>query len=1320
MPYTEEGACIFSAQLILFWTTVLSSEEIVEREAADPSALSSVETRVSEAEPMEEEMSTAPAEYSNPGGRAAVLAVLLVATSLCVACERRTDRASSEGAPGDEAASAAPAGEVAAIRSAYGNATESGLEARGAAGRRRLSPGDRIGSGSSLSCSKGTSATIRLSDGASLALGESSSASIEQNGGGPRVRVLSGSVQISRRRGSAGELAVELGSSGAGFLLFSGRLVTSWSESSGGGVRVESGAVRRSGGEGWIPAGTSLRVESDGRIGEGPLDPIASTPGRGWIEPLAPASIPAASVPDVRRGIGTLTARVPGSGRKNETALALVEHSVDVTIRDGVAHTLVEEVFANRSGRRVEGTYRFPLPSGASIANLELEIDGELERGEVLEKKRAARIFRRVVEDSVRPRDPALLEWEHGSTFTMKIFPIRPRESRRVRISYMQPLTARDGLLRYTYPLEADGARVGSFSFEADIASPLGLRDVRTPLYPAQINAAENRAAVRFEAGDYTPGVDLVVEFAQRRVPGEARVTAQTGKNGQTYAMALLRPRIEHRSTVGARRVVVVADTSYGVAPEVRALEASTAVELLSALGPEDRFQLLACDSGCRRMSPGFSPISPGSLERAHSFLSGVEPGGASDLLGALQSGFEAARGERGASVVYIGDAVPTAGATDPEELLQLLSETRPEGVALHAIGAGPDVDSALLEALARRLGGSSHLLSVGESPALAAFSAARGILSPALTNVTLEWPRGFADPVPRYLGRIPAGAEIAALARLAGKRAEGELVLRGTAPDGSAVERRFRVDVRPEREGSSGFVGRLWAKRQMERMILRGADPDEIVSLSRRMRVACRLTSWIVLENEKMYERFGVQRTIADEWSGLGAEFAEAAEVDEEESAEDLFGSDLDDELDALATSGAGKTAPAGAGRGGGGAPPASKEGSSGRSTESRASSSRRADRLAAGDGVAKQKKSPLSTEPAPAGGSLPSEDREAESRPSLSGGLGTGSAAERPAYSLPARRCETRPRWKVSIARPSPGRDRMRGRIEKLRAAVEERPLSRRAHKRYVRLLARFGEPDERISAARRWLEADPLGRAALIAMADQLARRGDRDRALRTYAAVAEIAPGSLKAHRRAARAFLDAGDYAAACGHLRSAIDAGDDEDLVDYLWCLAALGRFDLLSLEAERLPKKKHERRLREKIAEILESARSGLLPTRVATRVRGVMSVRLELDDPGADADLAVIDPAGRRISGLWRLGATSRGLASESEEKLGLRWLLDGTYLVTAVRAPGSAPGPIAGRVSIRARGERRTLRFTLTGSETTVARVRHRTLPPVRVCR
>ncbi|MFO8072860.1 MAG: VIT domain-containing protein [Polyangia bacterium] len=1280
-------------------------------------------------------MSTVPAGVSDRARRAAALAALLVATSLGFACERRTDRASSRGGSRAEAGSAALAGEVAALRTAYGNATKSGLEARGAAGRRLLSPGDRVGAGSRLACSQGTSATIRLSDGTSLALGESSSASIEGNGDGRCIRVLSGNVQLSRRRGSAGELAVELGSSGARFLLSTGRLVTSWSEGSGGGVHVESGAVRRPGGGGWIAAGTSLRVDNDGRISEDSLFSSAAAPSRGWIEPLAPASIPAASVPDVRRGIGTLTARVPGSGRKNETALELVEHSVDVTIRDGVAHTLVEEVFANRSGRRVEGTYRFPLPSGASIANLELEIDGELEQGEVLEKKRAARIFRRVVEDSVRPRDPALLEWEHGSTFTMKIFPIRPRESRRVRISYMQPLTARNGLLRYTYPLEADGARVGSFSFGADIASPLGLRDVRTPLYPAEINAEENRAAVRFEASDYTPGVDLVVEFARRRVPGEARVSTQTESNGQTYAMALLRPRIEHPSPGAARRVVIVSDTSYGVAPEVRALQASTAVELLSALGPEDRFQLLACDSGCRRMSPGFSPISPGSLERAHSFLSGVEPGGASDLLGALQGAFAAARGERGASVVYIGDAVPTAGVTDPEELLGLLSETRPEGVSLHAIGAGPDVDSALLDALARRLGGSSHVLSVGESPAAAALSAASGILSPALTNVTLEWPRGFTDPVPRWLGRIPAGTEVAAFARLSGKRADGELVLRGTAPDGSAVERSFRVDVRPDEEGSSGFVGRLWAKRQMERMILRGAEPDEIVSLSRRMRVACRLTSWIVLENEKMYERFGVQRTIADEWSGLGAEFAEAAEVDEEESPEDLFGPDLDDELDALATSASGKAAPAGAGGGGKGAPFASKEGSSGRSggsterarrteAESRASSAGGADRLAAaaGDGIAKQKQSPLSTGSSPAGGPIASEDREAERKPSLSGGsLGTGTVAERPAYSQPDRRCEMRPRWEVSIARPFPSGERVRRRMEKLRSAVEERPLSRRAHKRHVRLLARFGEPDQRISAARRWLEADPLGRSALIAMADQLARRGDRQGALRTYAAVAEIAPASLKAHRRAARAFLDAGDYAAASGHLRFALDAGDDEDdLVDYLWCLAALRRFDLLSLEAEQLLEKKRKRRLREKIAEILESADSGLLPARFAERVRGVMTVHLELDDPSLDADLAVIDPAGRRISGLWRLGATSRGLADGGEEKLGLGWLLDGTYLVTVARAPGSAPGPIEGRVSIRCRGERRTLRFTLSGAETTVARVRHRTLPPVRICR
>jgi hypothetical protein len=114
------------------------------------------------------------------------------------------------------------------------------------------------------------------------------------------------------------------------------------------------------------------------------------------------------------RGLGTMSARVPGTTAVVE-GVRLAQHRVRAVVRDGVAQTEVEEVFQNDTTRVLEGKYVFPLPADATISGLTLFVGDKPIDGELVEKKRAAAIFKSIVEDTVRPRDPALLEWVSGA-----------------------------------------------------------------------------------------------------------------------------------------------------------------------------------------------------------------------------------------------------------------------------------------------------------------------------------------------------------------------------------------------------------------------------------------------------------------------------------------------------------------------------------------------------------------------------------------------------------------------------------------------------------------------------------------------------------------------------------------------------------------------------------------------------------------------------------------------------------------------------------------------------------------------------------------
>jgi len=66
-------------------------------------------------------------------------------------------------------------------------------------------------------------------------------------------------------------------------------------------------------------------------------------------------------------------------------------------------------------------------------------------------------------------RDPALLEWLDGSTFKMRVFPLEPRQEKRLVLSYTQKLPSLYGQLSYRFPTGHSLGAVRDWSFHARI-----------------------------------------------------------------------------------------------------------------------------------------------------------------------------------------------------------------------------------------------------------------------------------------------------------------------------------------------------------------------------------------------------------------------------------------------------------------------------------------------------------------------------------------------------------------------------------------------------------------------------------------------------------------------------------------------------------------------------------------------------------------------------------------------------------------------------------------------------------------------------------
>ena len=143
-----------------------------------------------------------------------------------------------------------------------------------------------------------------------------------------------------------------------------------------------------------------------------------------------------------------------------------------------------------------------------------MEIDNE---GELVEKKRAAAIFKGIVEDTVRPRDPALLEWVRGSEFSLKIFPIPAKGSRTVVLRYQQVLTADGPRQVYVYPLSFGAERrtpIDELSIDVELSDDgKPVQGVVATGYPAKLQPGATSSHVSLRATASAPDHDFAVSF---------------------------------------------------------------------------------------------------------------------------------------------------------------------------------------------------------------------------------------------------------------------------------------------------------------------------------------------------------------------------------------------------------------------------------------------------------------------------------------------------------------------------------------------------------------------------------------------------------------------------------------------------------------------------------------------------------------------------------------------------------------------------------------------------------------------------------------
>lgn len=1163
--------------------------------------------------------------------------------------------------------------------------------------------GDAFPKGATLKTDKHVRAHLRMNDGTEVSVDRSTRLALDADSG-RKARLLSGAIvaDVRRREGSHAQIALPLGQIkvlGTKFALRTDERAAS--------VDVSRGSVELADDE---ERTVTVRAGEEGRLVEG--QPPSAATSLALAEAMAWSDGARAELEadEVGRGLGELRAQKPGEKQERSHAVQLVSHRVKVRIVGAMARTEIEEVFNNTTDEVLEGIFRFPLPADANIERLALEVDGKLEEGAFVDRDRAAAIWRgsivqaapelrRDMKDEIiwvpGPwRDPALLEWQRGNRFELRIYPIPRRGSRRIVLAYTQLVKPTAGVRRYIYPLAHDpeeSTRVDDFSVDLEVRGhdrEAGLRSAGYEMVDSTPTPELQRLS--FAERKFVPRGDLVVEYAlasrdrelvawaHQPSPSDeraAKVGSGDADRDYPYVAIALRPKLPRAAAEEQRAYALVVDTSRSMYGESLRRAAAVAARIVRELPAEDRVTALACDSECRSLPGGEKAPGPELAGHVEAWINSQTAEGASDLTGAVTEAMKALdrSAARALRVVYVGDGTPTVGPVRPGTVAQAVRRAvGTKNVSITAVAVGADSDTESLRAVARGGGGVVVPYVPGSSVASAAFAALAATYGHALRDVRVELPAGFADVAPERLDTLAAGDETLIVARMTRPEVKGDVLVKGQVGS-EPFEQRYPLEVRAVRGVANAFVPRLYAATRIVDLERKSdaSSKAEAVALSSRFDVASRYTSLLVLESAAMFKAFGLDnRRDAPDWTG--------EQEAEEATAEGAL--EMEDQGNA--------PGPLSLGGGDGSIRP----GAAGQGLASGHA------RMKASASPAPAKKPMSSSSPySCAPGDPLCQPREGDTLEREESPAPRDVLVPEPTRPLPRRTwIPMRRVWdrkgSVTTSRTIPKQASV-GAIADAERELETHPERRSATKKLYTLYAVSGQFTRAEELAERWSSKDPLDPEALTARADLAARRGERELAIRMLGSVVDVRPGDVAAQQRLGRLYRwqDRPEigcrFSVALAELRS----GDAKALAEALDCSREIGE----SWLSERLLGAAEEK-ARTAAERILDGKENKLQPEE---RLSGDLRIEAEWDGDDVDVDLSFLDPDGYRVS--W-LGAPTRSVitatdvTSNRREGLALRGAKPGEYVIEVVRGAGS--GRVSGRLTVKVAGTRQEIAFDL----------------------
>jgi len=559
--------------------------------------------------------------------------------------------------------------------------------------------------------------------------------------------------------------------------------------------------------------------------------------------------------------------------RDGSAPIHVRSHRVVAEVTDGLARTTLRQTFVNPGDRAVEAIYLFPLPEGAALTDVAMEVGGQRLEGLLAERQKARRIYDQIVRSR---RDPALVEQVGRNSFRLSVFPVMPKQETVVELTWIQHVPLSHGTFRYVYPLALAGKATETeqdLTVMVTFRSSVPLVEVGSPDQdvqivrkgPGEVIASLERMGARLDA-------DVVVTGRVEVKKATLSVSTFKAADGDGWFLAVVTPPKVKEAQLIPRDVILVLDTSGSMRHDGKIEQAKrAALWLLDNLRPADRVNVLRFSSDVQAFAEEPVPATGKNLKALRKFVKTFGAAGGTALGAALDLSTAVAEAPgRVRSVVLLTDGRPTIGEQDPAKLVELAAGAGQRGLRVFPFGVGKDVHGGLLHGIASAGRGRAEIFRPGGEIVSRLTSFLHRTSSPVIADIRLDAEGiGAYDLFPRPVPDAYLGEQVV----LAGRYRKGgvHLLTVSAVLGDRKVELTDEVKFRDE-PGGLPAVRDLFARMKMEflesSLRLRNGLPDdayyaalqrgaystqdeiveEMIATSLEHRVQCAYTSFIVL----------------------------------------------------------------------------------------------------------------------------------------------------------------------------------------------------------------------------------------------------------------------------------------------------------------------------------------------------------------------------------------------------------------------------------------------------------------------------------------